>query len=144
MNKLMPSYEKLLEINTQLGERCNELEAIIREQELQIDEFFRASTLYRKLYMELYFKNKRQSLIKFLEQTDIHFLSQFHDFYEPDRWNLFLLKHFQLSVCHANKQTLHNGLQHFSGVFQQDNPLKVAQIVKYEGILKRTGIYFFI
>jgi len=59
MNKLMPSYEKLLEINTQLGERCNELEAIIREQELQIDEFFRASTLYRKLYMELYFKNKR-------------------------------------------------------------------------------------
>ena len=59
MNNLMPSYEELLEINTQLGERCNELEAIIREQELQIDEFFKASTLYRELNMELRFKNKR-------------------------------------------------------------------------------------
>ena len=40
MNNLMPSYEELFEINTQLGERCNELEAIIREHELQIDVFF--------------------------------------------------------------------------------------------------------
>lgn len=59
MNKHMPSYEELLEINTQLGERCNELEAIIHEQDLQIDEFFRASTLYRDLYMELRFKNQK-------------------------------------------------------------------------------------
>ena len=59
MNNLMPSYEELLEINIQLGERCNELEAIIREQELQIDELYRASTLYRELYMELRFRNNR-------------------------------------------------------------------------------------
>lgn len=59
MHKHMPSYEELLEVNSQLGERCNELEAIIHEQELQIDEFFKASTLYRELYMELEFKNTK-------------------------------------------------------------------------------------
>lgn len=53
MNNHMPSYEELLIINSQLGEHCNELEAVIQEQELQIDEFFRASTMYRELYMEL-------------------------------------------------------------------------------------------
>lgn len=59
MNKYMPSYDELLETNKQLRERCNELEAIIHEQDLQIDEFSRASTLYRDLYMELRFKNQK-------------------------------------------------------------------------------------
>lgn len=59
MNNSMPSYKELLEINTQLGERCNKLEAIIHEQKLQIDDFFKSSTLYRELYMELRFKNKK-------------------------------------------------------------------------------------
>lgn len=144
MNNLMPSYEELLEINIQLGERCNELEAIIREQELQIDELYRASTLYRELYMELRFRNNRQSLIKFLEQTDIHFLSQFHNFYKPDRWILFLLKLFQLSVCHATNRFCTTDHSTFQGYFIQNNSLKVAQIEKYEVVLKRTGIYFFI
>ena len=53
MNNHMPSYEELLIINSQFEEQCNELEAVIRKQELQIDELFRASTLYRELYMEL-------------------------------------------------------------------------------------------
>lgn len=59
MNNRTPSYEELLEINAQLRERCNELEAVIHEQELQIDDCFRASTLYRDLYMELQFKNQK-------------------------------------------------------------------------------------
>ena len=53
MNNHTPCYEVLLIINSQLGEHCNELEAVIHEQELQIDELFRASTMYRELYMEL-------------------------------------------------------------------------------------------
>ena len=53
MNNHMPSYEELLIINSQLGEHCKELEAVIREQEFQIDELFSASTMYRELYMEL-------------------------------------------------------------------------------------------
>lgn len=55
----MPTYEELLIINKQLGERCHELELIIENQELSIQEFLAASTLYRELWMELEFNTKK-------------------------------------------------------------------------------------
>ena len=55
----MPTYEELLAINEQLQERCNELELIIQNQELSIQEFLAASTLYRELWMELKFNTKK-------------------------------------------------------------------------------------
>ena len=55
----MPTYEELLIINKQLGERCHELELIIENQELSIREFLAASTLYRELWMELKFDTKK-------------------------------------------------------------------------------------
>lgn len=58
MNK-MPTYEELLEINYHLGERCRKLEAIVQEQELQIEEFLSASTMYKELYLELRYGIKR-------------------------------------------------------------------------------------
>lgn len=56
----MPTYEELLAINEQLQERCNELELIIQNQELSIQEFLAASTLYRELWMELKFNTKKK------------------------------------------------------------------------------------
>lgn len=55
----MPTYEELLEMNYHLGERCKKLESIIQEQELEIEQFLTASTLYRELYMELRYGIKR-------------------------------------------------------------------------------------
>lgn len=52
MNKV-PSYNELLEINYHLKERCQNLENIIQEQNLLIEEFLTASTLYRELYLKL-------------------------------------------------------------------------------------------
>jgi len=43
--KNMPTYEELLIINKQLGERCHELELIIKNQKLSIQEFLATSTL---------------------------------------------------------------------------------------------------
>ena len=55
----MPTYEELLYINEQLGERCHELELILEDQVLTIREFYAASTLYRELWMELKFGTKK-------------------------------------------------------------------------------------
>ena len=55
----MPTYDELLMINHSLGERINELESRIQEMNLEIDEFLAASTMYRELYWELYFKTKK-------------------------------------------------------------------------------------
>ena len=57
MNNQMPTYEELLEINMQLGNLCKKLKAVIHEQNMQIDEFLAASTLYRELYIELKYNN---------------------------------------------------------------------------------------
>lgn len=52
MNKA-PSYHELLETNYHLKERCQNLENIIQEQNLLIEEYLTASTLYRELYLKL-------------------------------------------------------------------------------------------
>ena len=54
----MPTYDKLLQINLSLGEKIHELESKIHEMNLEIDIFLAASTMYRELYLELYFKTK--------------------------------------------------------------------------------------
>jgi len=55
----MPTYDELLSINHCLGEKNHELESKIQEMNLEIDEFLTASTMYRELYLELYFKTKQ-------------------------------------------------------------------------------------
>lgn len=55
----MPSYEELLEINHSLGEKIQELESRIQEMNYEIDEFLAASTMYRELYWNLYFKEQK-------------------------------------------------------------------------------------
>lgn len=52
----MPSYEELLKINHALGEKIQELETKIQEMNY---EFLTASTMYRELYWELYFKDHK-------------------------------------------------------------------------------------
>ena len=58
MNK-EPSYKELLEINYHLEKRCQLLENIVHEQELQIEELLTASTLYRELYLKLEYGIKK-------------------------------------------------------------------------------------
>ncbi len=55
----MPSYEELLMINHSLGEKIQELEDKIQRMNYEIDDLFEASTLYRELYWELYFKDQK-------------------------------------------------------------------------------------
>lgn len=53
----MPSYQELLEINHALEEKILKLESKIQEMNYEIDEFLAASTMYRELYWNLYFKH---------------------------------------------------------------------------------------
>ena len=55
----MPSYKELLKINHALGEKIQELETKIQKMNYEIDEFLTASTMYRELYWELYFKDHK-------------------------------------------------------------------------------------
>ena len=55
----MPTYEELLEINYTLGKKIHELKTKIQEMNYEIDELLTASTMYRELYWELYFKDQK-------------------------------------------------------------------------------------
>ena len=58
MNNI-PSYQELLELNHALEEKILKLESKIHEMDYEIDEFLSASTMYRELYWDLYFKHRK-------------------------------------------------------------------------------------